>query len=428
MKLVITCLITLAVASGLALLAMDDPGYIVLAREPYVIRMPLLMMVLILFVAFIVMYLFFNFLAGIFKVPKRYRDRRKRMNEKAVQKLGMQGYAGLIEGRWEFAESRLLKHLDANETPLMNYLGAAYAAQQQGNLRRRNQYFDQALEKQPDQSFSIYLTRARFNYQSGELLEAKSYLEFLRRNKPRSRPVIRLLADVYKNLEDWQSLRQLLPAIEKLKIFSPEEFEQREQDVFDHLVAPVSLLPNGPDSSAMEWKHLPLKTRKNPKYIASYVSKLNQYGDTKQAETILRRALRKSYNPQLMRLYGMIQSPFVEYQIELAESFLAGRPNEPEIPLTLARLYRYNKAFVKAKEMYFKAIESGGGEEVYADLASLLEDIGEKEAALLFYKKQLETLVPQTKSDGSVNSEKGDLTVISDQRHQSVKSIIPVVR
>ena len=44
MKLFITILISLAVAVGLGMLALEDPGYIVLSWEPWVVRMPLLLL------------------------------------------------------------------------------------------------------------------------------------------------------------------------------------------------------------------------------------------------------------------------------------------------------------------------------------------------------------------------------------------------
>ena len=138
MKLVVTIVVTLVIAVGLALLSIEDPGYIVLSRDPYVIRMPLLLFALGVFLAFVVLYLLFNFIAGLFRAPAKFRNWRTHSNENAAHNYTMQGYAGLIEGNWASAETALLKKLSYNRTPMMNYLGAAYAAQQQGHLVKRN--------------------------------------------------------------------------------------------------------------------------------------------------------------------------------------------------------------------------------------------------------------------------------------------------
>ena len=186
MKLFITILLSLAAAVGLGLLAIEDPGYVVLSRDPYVIRMPLLLFVLIVFVAFMLMYLLFNFIAGLVRAPANYRKWRKQANERSAGKHSMQGFAGLVEGNWSKAESELLKKLDHNQTPLMNYLGAAYAAHQQGHFERRNRYLNDALVAYPKQHLAINLTRSRMLIQSGEFAEARACLEGERKASPKN--------------------------------------------------------------------------------------------------------------------------------------------------------------------------------------------------------------------------------------------------
>ncbi len=434
MKLFITIIVALILSVGLGALAVDDPGYVVLTRDPYVVRLPLLLFIGILFLAFVLLYLLLNFIASLFRASERYRKWRIRSQENSAQQHTMQGYAYLIEGNWSKAESALLKKLEFNKTPLMNYLGAAYAAQQQGLMNRRNRYLDQALAKHPSNELAINLTRARLLYQAGEVAESRDYLEKLRTTSSKNAAVTRLLADVYRELEDWDSLTRLAAALKKLKAFPEEETKNREQHAFEQLISSPALLQGEPDRSAKTWKSLPAKKRKDPDMIVSYVNQLIRDDKLKEAEKELRTALNRRLDKKLINLYGKVRSPYLHYQIELIESFMKRRGNDPDLLLALARLYRYEKNYAKAKELYKKSIEAGAQDEACLDLASLLEQMGETDAALFFFKKGAGGLLANP--DRGAGAVKGEIVLAGDHSsvirevvsHEPKASAMPVVR
>ena len=107
----------------------------VLSRDPYTVRMPLALFALFLIAVFAALYLLFNFIVGLFRTPKRIGKWRKGKQEIGAQQVTMRGFASLIEGDWNEAEGHLLSRLDHNNASLMNYLGAAYAAQAAGRTR-----------------------------------------------------------------------------------------------------------------------------------------------------------------------------------------------------------------------------------------------------------------------------------------------------
>ena len=434
MKLFITILIALILSVGLGVLAIDDPGYVVLTREPYVVRLPLLLFIGVLFLTFVLLYLLLNFIASLFQAPEKYRKWRIRRQENSAQQHTMQGYAYLIEGNWSKAESALLKKLEFNKTPLMNYLGAAYSAQQQGMMERRNHYLDEALARHPANELAINLTRARLLYQAGSLAESRDYLEKLRTTSSRNAAVARLLADVYRELADWDSLTRLGTSLKKLEAFPEKEIKDREQYAFEQLIASPALLQGEPGRSAKTWKSLPAKKRKDPDMVASYVNHLIKADQLKEAEKELRSALNRGLDKKLVNLYGKVKSPYVRYQIELVESFIKRYGNDPDLLLALARLYRYEKNYAKAKELYRESIEAGGQDEACLDLASLLEQMGETDAALFFFKKGAGGLLAESEHRADVT--KGEIVLVDDNSgvsreivgHESKTSAMPVVR
>ncbi len=428
MKLFFTILVTIAIAVGLAMVSMEDPGYVVFSREPYVVRLPLLMLVLIVFVLFVALYLLFNFIAGIFRAPRRFETWQNQSRENSAHKHTMLGYAGLIEGNWARAEQALLKQLDHNKTPLMNYLGAAYAAQQQGNYAARNKYLDDALARHPDHHLSINLTRARLLYQAGEIVETRNYLEALRKSDPRSIPVARLLWDSYKDLGDWTSLVELMPVLTKLKAYSAEDLEVKEQFAYESLLSSPALLQNESSRPGQTWKSLPSSTKKQPQVISSYVKQLIFGEKMKEAESVLRTALNRKYDSDLIYLYGKVNSPFMEYQIQLAETFLKKHNDDVNLLLTLARLYRYDKNYEKSREFYDQAITLDNREEIFIDLGSLLEQLGEQEAAMFNYKKGISALMENTNEPVQGDSESNEVVLLDSDDSAATKQTMPVVR
>jgi HemY protein len=236
-----------------------------------------------------------------------------------------------------------------------------------------------------------------------------------------------LLADVYQELGDWNSLVELMPVLKKLKTFAPEELEHREQAAYDSLITSPALLQGDTDRAAVTWKSLPASRKKNPVVISSYVNQLVRSGDMKEAETILRRALNKQYNSDLVCLYGKVESPFVKYQIQLAESFTSKHGGDPDLTLALARLYRYDNQLARSRELYTRAIEEGARDEVYADMATLLEQMGESEAAMHFYRKSIEALDP-VKGENKIPVANAELVAIEDNPGDTSKDVMPVVR
>ena len=400
MKLFLTILATLAAAVGLAMLAIEDPGYVVVARDPYTVRMPLLLFVMLVLVGFVLLYLLINFLVGLVRAPKRYRAWREHSQETSAQKLTMQGYAGLIEGDWGKAEAALLKKLEYNRAPLLNYLGAAYAAQQQGETARRDQYLDQALAQHDKQQVAINLTRARLQYHAGEIDGARTTLENIVAARPRSAPAVRLLADVYTELGDWQALTALLPTLKKSRALSDEDFAAREALAYDNLMASPALTQGEGNQVQKTWKSLPAERRRNPATVAMYVRQLLAGGDTESAESVLRSALKKQLDEDLLALYSRIDSQAPEQQLRFVEGLLRDNPDNAQVMLALARAHHRGNDLLEAKKYYEQAIDAGAGEGAFFGLATLLERAGKLDSALYFLKKGIGEELALSPGDG----------------------------
>jgi len=428
-KLIISVVIALVAAIGLAKFAMQDPGLVVLAREPYTVKLPLLLFVLILIIAFAALYLCLNFVVGLFRAPKKIGQWNAQRAQATIQKNMMRGYAGLIQGEWSKAENALLDGLGHNQSPLMSYLGAAYAAQQQGHFHRRDKYLDKALVRHPKQQLSINLTRARLLYQAGEVAKARDCLEALRKSAPKNVPVARLLADTYRDLGDWHSLVRLMPALEKLKAFPPEEYKRREKVAYDRFLASPALSQGEPDNAEKTWHALPYTRKKYPNVVAGYAKQLIGCGEMVQAEKLLRKALNRRFDSDLIYLYGKAETDFVTDQIKLVDSWAKKHGDDANLRLTLARLYRRNEEYARAQELLKQLVaEHTKPEEACAELGALLEQIGEKDAALVCYKKGLSVSSPDLKIEEAPKDASGKLVAPDESAPREITEVMPVIR
>ena len=429
MKLVILLLVTLGAAVGFVLLAMEDPGYLVLVRTPYTVRLPLALFVLIVVAVFAGLYLLFNFIVTLLRAPKMVRKWRERSHQTHAQLCTMRGYASLIEGDWSSAEKKLLTNLRHNKSPLLNYLGAAFAAQQRGHLVRRDQYLADALAHHPQQQLAINLTAARLHYQAGEVVESRDVLEQLRKTAPKSVPAARLLADVYRELKDWNSLATLMPSLVRLKAFPPDELAAREKLVHENFLSSPALLQGDGERSEKAFKSLPRARKKDPAVLAGYVRQLIKAGEHVPAERTLRIALNRGWNAELAYLYGKTETAFVGDQLKLVKSWARKYGSHADLTLTLGRLYRRDRQFSKARDLFGQVISGGGRrEEACMDLGALLEELGETDAALRCYRQGMAALAPELEIDEALPAAVGELVAPGDAAHLGGSEVMPVVR
>src|SRR5258708_2537777 len=103
------------------------------------------------------------------------------------------GLTTLVEGRWKKAEKLLLAGANQAVEPLMNYLGAARAAHEQGEYSRRDMYLQKAYHIAPDAEVAIGMTQAELELSQEHYEKAAATLNQLLKKSPRHPGVLRLL-------------------------------------------------------------------------------------------------------------------------------------------------------------------------------------------------------------------------------------------
>ncbi len=376
----------LLAAVGISVLLKDETGYVMLTWGEWTIETSLALFILLLLVLFAIAYLAVRALIRLWQVPRTTAkwsvERRKKKNLSNIVK----GHVELAEGQWQAAEKHLLKHVQHSDTPLLNYLGAAQAAQQQGAIERRDQYLQLAYKEDKKAALAVQLTQAELQLAEGNPEQAQKTLAYLKEVAPKHPRVLALLAQVYRDLERWDKLRELLPVLRRRHIFTEEDLKTLEQQTF---LGILDRAVGSDDEKALReaWNSLPKDARSNPVLVARYASTLAKHKLGDEAEAVLRSALRKQWAPELVRLYGDIEGANAERQLSIAESWLQAHPKDADLLLTLGKLALRDQEWNKAKSYLESTLSVTPNAEACQLLAGLLEQQGDRERAVEYYRE-----------------------------------------
>lgn len=396
MRLLILVVISLAAAATIGLISLEQPGLMVVSYGNHSVELPLVLALLFIAVAFALLYLLFNFLFAMLQAPKKARAWNQARQNKKAQDDTLRGYARLIEGDWAHGEKDLLKRMPYCNTPMLNYLGAAYAAQQQQDFRRRDEYLSLAEGIDPRNKLAVNISRARMLTQAGQFEEAKALLgEMMHQRSSQNRTILKLKADVYQRTGDWEELEKLLPMLEKTGALPRDQVLALEVGMREAELNSVQ--PDVHSTPTIGRYHgLPRKRKKNPRVAAVYARKLIDEGELASAENLIRDAIKKNWDSELAYLYGKTRIENLSRQLSLAGTWLPDHEQDPNVNLTLARLNYAAGQIDKARVFYNRAIETGAGEEAYLELGQFYEDEGNLKTALVYYKRGVKASIRET--------------------------------
>ena len=388
MKQLTAILLLLFVAASAALVAARNPGYVLIAREPYVLETSLAMFLLLLVAGFLLTYAITRIALRLWRAPydlKRWRQtRRTRRARLAFQ----DGLAHLLTGDWLKAEQSLLASLHASDSPFLGNLAAALAAHGQRDPAKRDRYLAAAREQDGSHALAADLLQARLRLASGELEPAHAALMQLAEQHSSQPEIKRLLITALHRLHDWHGLAQLLPEAGEQQLLPETELHALELETQLALLALE--LPRGMlDTLRQAWSTVPDALREDPQLIAAYARQLLRQDAADEALQLLGQALARDWHESLVLLYGEIAGSKPAAQLEAAEEWRVRHGDSANLLLTLGRLARRLQQIDKARAALERSLTLGGGSAAHAELAQLLETQGDSVNALEQYRLAL---------------------------------------
>lgn len=380
MRLLISSLVALLLAVGAGILLSGDSGRVVFSLGEWTVQSSMSLFVLALFVLLVVSYFLLRFISGMIHLPRSIerwgKNRRYRNSEYYLS----QGLLALVEGDWRDAEKAFNKGVRFSRHPMLNYLFAARAAQQQGEVQRRDHYLRLAHEHGTDSGIAVGLTQAELQLNQHQTEQAYATLRHLAGKKPGEEQIKLMLLEASSELKDWQQSLELLRDLEKKNVLPLERIRSKQLEVY------AGLLRNAGESGdkeylEKEWQSIPKKLRSEFYLIEVYVNERLRFPGTVDCEELLRRVLKKKWDAALVRLYGLVEGESAQRQLRFAERLLTIHRRDAVLLLTLGRLARRNSLWGKARTYLEESLAMHPYPETYHDLATLLVQQGDNIAA-----------------------------------------------
>jgi HemY protein len=384
-------LVIAIVAGGLAGSWLKNlPGFVLIAYDKTSIEMRLWVAIAFILMALILILFCLGLLRSFLNSANRVRGWQGNRNWRKARKKSIAGMLAYSEGHWKEAEKAMSEAADASDNKLINYLIAAQAAQQQNAEVRRDAYLRSAFQAEPAAKVAIGLTQAQLQIQQGQLEQALASLNELKANNPTHPFVLKLLAQLYQQLKDWQLLIELIPSLKKFNVFDSDTIDQMEQISVSHLLKQKA---KKADLEGLKdcWLNLTSSARKSHQAIYDYAELLVGFNQMDEAEPLVKQLIKKQVSADVLALYGKIMSSNPTKQLSFLESWQQANPAAPrEVFLTMGKLAFYASLWGKARSYLEQALQIKPNADAFLMMAKTLTNLGDEQHADACYRQGLE--------------------------------------
>jgi len=385
-KTSILLLLALAVGALIAQFLLQDAGYVLISFHGYRIEFSVIMMIFLLALG----YLLIRVILRIIHAPKKLGEAAGRASQRRAGKHFTRGLIAMAEGNWARGERMLTRGIRNSETPLLNYLAAARAAQNQGQHKRRDRWLEMAREQSPDSGGAVLLAQAGFQIDENQYAEALKTLAKLPGTQGQQGQALDLKTRIYRASADWNNLKKLLPALRKRDAKSGV-LAGLEQEVFGSLMQQAE---SGKDTAVLDalWKEIPGRLKSDPVILRAYFGGLIN-GGRHGLEPRLRKAVRTGWDARLIELYGQLETPAAK-RIKKVENWLLERSEDPILLKTAGNLCMEEKLWGMARSYLESSIGIRPDPDTYQLYGQLLERLGESVAAAEAFRNGLGLVSP----------------------------------
>ncbi|PYF77969.1 MULTISPECIES: heme biosynthesis HemY N-terminal domain-containing protein [Marinomonas] len=386
-KLLFLLVIMMAVGGVLGLLMRQDSGYVLVAYNGVTIETSLWVLIVVMIIALYVL----SWVKRILFITLRPSNSLAKVTGNLAQKRAsrntIRGMLELVGGNWNKAEKLLTNSAEKVPYPLINYIGAAYAASEQDEHERSKALLRLAHKSTPEAEFAIGFAQSQIQIKQEHYEGALASLLRLQKLKPKHRQTLKMLVSVYTRLKDWDALLALTPTLKKEGIFDGDNMLELEKNAFlamldkikfrnklgqnkKELVSEVESLWNKLDTLSQDDRMRQL-----------YAQTLIHFGDDDKAESFIRSSLNESWSEELIYEYSNIKQDNPKKLLNHCENWLKKEPASANLYLACGRLSQAMMLWGKARDYYEQALSLDSQNEALAELSRLLNAMGDTKAS-----------------------------------------------
>lgn len=369
--------VALVLGALLANILLDDPGYVALRFAGRLIEMSAVTFAVLL----VALYFLIRLIVRAINARKVWqRSQEERRHERARRSLA-KGLLELSEGEWEAAENTLTRHVRDAEHPVAHYLVAARAADLQGAAQHRDEWLTRALEASTEGRAPALVMQAEVHLKHKQVQAALASLEQLEASGEQNARGLLLLARAHRQRGDWQQLQALEPRLRSTRGIPPDVADETVAQIHVDRIKSAGASQELSDLRAA-WKATPKSLSQQPEVVVAYARAAMACDDHESAEAELRDCIERRWDESTVLTYGELETEEPFELLERAERWLPDHPEDAALLLTCAQLAARAELYGKARSFLETSIGIRPRLEAYQLLASLMEQLGERERAL----------------------------------------------
>jgi HemY protein len=368
--------VALLAGAVLAQLLLADPGYVAIRFAGFLIEMSAITFV----IALVALYFLIRIALKGVRARRLWRAAQLQRRQERARRSLAQGLLQMAEGEWDASEETLIRSAHEAEIPAAHYLVAARAADLQGASERRDEYINRALDAAGAERAPALVMQAEMHLKHKHYQAALAALQQLEAHGQSNARAVLLLARIYRQTGDWQSLQELEPRLRSTRGITAAFADETVAQIYlDRLQAAGA----AKDMNALNaaWKDLPKALMQRPDIVVAYARGAMACQEHTAAEAELRRLLNRQWDEAAILAYGELDAEEPLVILERAEQWLPDHREDAALLFTCARLSIRGELYGKARSYLQTSIAIRPRVEAWHLLAVLLEQLGEREQA-----------------------------------------------
>jgi len=375
------------VAVGIALVARQSDGYVVIVAAPWRMELSLNLLVVLVFAGYFAFHLLARLVETLVAIPARvraYRAERARIRSRQALNDALLAF---FQGRYASAEKSASIAMENEESRAVAAIIAARSAHELGRFTEREAFLDQARGAAPEVDQARLTTLADLLLSQGRHEEALAVLKDLSGRDARNLRLLRMRLAAETALKRWDEILATTTALAKLGGLSESEASSARRAA--HL---GNLARKAQDAAALAayWKQIPSELRLDPTIAATAARLHLAAGGTAEAQAIVEAALEKNWDAGLVALYADCAGATALPLIEKGEKWLRAQARDPALLLTLGKLCMRQDLWGKAQSYIEASLALEPTHEGHMTLAALMEKLGKPQEAVRHFRRSAE--------------------------------------
>jgi len=360
---------------------LEDNGYVLIQFLEYSLETSLPIFVLIL----VAVYLLIRLIALVWSSPSILKQRlAAKKIEKSNQRI-LDGLKLIGTGEFAKAEKKIKSAVNDVDSSVLSYLLAAEASDKDGNAESSKDWLEKAKRKFPEIETYINLYAAKLMLESKNYDAALQSINTTLKEEPSNLIALKLLSQVCYEASDWKSLTQKAKTVLG-QTGSDPKLERCFSEAFIHQTRAVA----GNEQELKNlWSKLPSAIENMPSILAARLESIMAYGQHDSAEKELRKAIPKTWNYRLIKLYAKLDTPDLATLSKRIDRWLVDRPRDANLWLAASQLAKRDELWTQAKQFLERSIENKETSLAYNELGLILLELGQEDEAIKVFNKAL---------------------------------------